>query len=377
MKKLNHILYASLMLGLLTSCGSDQEEMNGMPEAGKPDSSVMVGLNPEQIQEAGIRTGRLEKRVITDWVQGTGMVDLPPSGISTVFPKHEGYISDIRVLAGSEVKKGEVLGWLEHADLVDMQMDYVTKQDEFRYLDSMLKRETELASVQAIAEKQLKATRLSRDKARLEWMAMEKKLRLTGLDPDRIRTEGPVSRVPLRSGISGFVEDVSVHPGMFVTPETQCFRVFSPDHQHIELTLFREQIAQVRKGQKVLFQVHGDPEEHDGEVFLVRPALDPGSTTSSVHVHFDESTHPMMPGTRVDARIAVETDSAYTLPKEEFIRVGDRYRIFLEKDGQYMPVWVETNREGDDWIEITGPEKIWQETAVIKGNYFLQGSSGE
>ena len=374
MKKLNHILYASLILGLLSSCGSGEEKMNGTPEAGNSDPVVMVGLNPEQIQEAGIRTGSLEKRVITDWVQGTGMVDLPPSGISAIFPKHEGYISDIHVLAGSQVKKGEVLGWLEHADLVDMQMDYIKKQDEFSFLDSMLKRETELASAQAIPEKQLKATRLSRDKARLEWMAMEKKLRIIGMDPDRIRTEGPVSRVPLRSGISGFVEQVGVHPGMYVTPETQCFRIFSPDHQHIELTLFREQITRVKKGQKVLFRVHGDPEEHDGELFLVRPALDPGSTTSSVHIHFDESSHPMMPGTRVDARIAVETDSAYTLPKEEFVRVGDRYRIFLQKDGQFVPVWVETDREGEDWIEITGPSDLFMQTVVLTGNYYLQGS---
>lgn len=375
MKNIFKLIGLAFLGSLILAC-NDQSKMTDAEEfsTDQQEQSETVILNESQLNEAGIQTGMLEKRPITIWTQATGRVDLPPDEMASVYPRHEGYIRSLNVLVGSPVKKGQVLAWYEHPDLIDMQLDFLKKSDELVYLDSVLRRETALAKEQAVAEKQVQATALAKNKCAIELDAMKQKLDILGIDPETIRKEGPTRQIPLRSGITGFVETVNVHPGVYITPETLCFRVFGNQHQHIELTVFREQLSRMKKGQAVRFRIHGETDQHDGEVFLVAPAIDPESTTASVHVHFDEKLHDLAPGTRIDAEIAIEQDSAFSIHKEELIRIGSQYRLFIEDNDGFRPIWVETGREGDDWMEIIGPPEIFGKKLVIHGNYFLQGS---
>lgn len=373
-------IFILISLGMLSifSLGCNDQSKEIQPEdlpTGGAIQEEVVSLNTAQMKEAGIETGILAKRPITIWTEATGRVDLPPDEIASVFPRHEGYVRSLNVLVGSPVKKGQILGWYEHPDLIDMQLDYLKKSDELVYLDSVLRRETALAKAQAVAEKQVQASELARNKCALELDAMKQKLEILGIDPVSIRNEGPARQIALRSGITGFVETVNVHPGVYITPETLCFRIFGNQHQHIELTVFREQLSKIKKGQAVKFRIHGETEVHNGEVFLVSPSIDPESTTASVHVHFDEKMHDLAPGTRIDARIAVEQDSTFFISKEEVIRIGSQYRVFTaEEENRFKPHWIEIGREGDDWLEITGPQDIFRQKLVTKGNYYLQGS---
>lgn len=357
---------------VLHACSSNSEETQELSIA--EITELFVILNDEQTETANLKTGLLEQQKVEIWSEATGIVDLPPGEISSIFPRHEGYITNVKALAGNKVHEGSVLGHYEHPHLLDMQLEYLKAKEQLMYLDSVLHREQILGKEKAVPLKNVQATLTERNKARLETATMSEKLKMFGIDPDAISAEHLVSALPLKSPISGFIESVKIHPGMYITPETLCFKIFGNKHQHVELTVFREQLEHMKKGQRVLFSLSGSDMEYEGEIFLVNRAIDPQSTTANVHVHFDDENIHLTTGSRVNARISVFQDSLYTLPKDEVIRIGNKYRIFNMKHGEYHPVWITVGREGTDWIEITGPDSIFNNQIVLQGNYYLQGS---
>src|SRR5712691_2663837 len=118
-----------------------QNSPNGGESAAMaPQEAVLVPvqLSPERLQSIGVKTGRVESKVVEDEIRVTGNVAIDETRLSTVQVRYSGYIQ--KVFADSTyqyLRKGQPLFTIYSPDLVATEREYlVAKQNQQRVAQS-------------------------------------------------------------------------------------------------------------------------------------------------------------------------------------------------------------------------------------------------
>src|SRR5262249_42061882 len=88
----------------------------------------------------------------------------------------------------------------------------------------------------------------------------------------------------IRSPINGVVTDGPLYPGMQAQAGQPLITVMDLSQMIAKAHIPQNQASLLRKGDEATVKIPGAEDEVKGEVFLVSPALDPGSTTVEVWV---------------------------------------------------------------------------------------------
>ena len=108
-------------------------------EAAAPANSRIL-LTPEQIKLAGIETGLPGKRLLRNYLECTGQIEVPPQNKASVHSPIQAFIQDVRFLEGDFVEKGTILAVLTHPDLVRLQREFLESKGRMTYLEEEWKR---------------------------------------------------------------------------------------------------------------------------------------------------------------------------------------------------------------------------------------------
>jgi cobalt-zinc-cadmium efflux system membrane fusion protein len=100
-----------ISLGLLIlGIGACTESTPAEMDATDPEDQVATAsFSAEAAALAGIETGRIEKRIITSFIECTGQIDVPPQSRISVYSPVEGFVEYVRHIEGEYVKKGSSL----------------------------------------------------------------------------------------------------------------------------------------------------------------------------------------------------------------------------------------------------------------------------
>src|SRR5690606_32347916 len=113
----------------------------------------VVTLTDEQIRNAGVETGLVEKRTLNSELTVNGQVDVPPKGLVSVSFALGGYLKHTRLMPGMHVRKGEVIGIMEDPALVQLQQDYLIAVSKLEYLQKDFERQKILNQNKVNADK--------------------------------------------------------------------------------------------------------------------------------------------------------------------------------------------------------------------------------
>ena len=114
----------------------------------------------------------------------------------------------------------------------------------------------------------------------------EEKLKLIGINPDKLTDQTLSRNVPVYSPINGFVSKVNVNIGKYVNPSDVLFELINPDDIHAALTVFEKDVSKVKQKQKVMLTFVDDPAtQYECEVILVTKNVD-NYRSALVHWHF-------------------------------------------------------------------------------------------
>src|SRR2546430_12374578 len=99
---------------------------------------VPVQLSPERLQSIGVKTGRVESRIVEDEIRVTGNVAVDETRLSTVQVRYSGYIQKVFADATYQyLRKGQPLFTIYSPDLVATEREYlVAKQNQQRVIGS-------------------------------------------------------------------------------------------------------------------------------------------------------------------------------------------------------------------------------------------------
>lgn len=315
---------------LLLSCGGATNEEASNPAA--ESSETMVVLTDTQLQTAGIRTGAIEARTITNRLQVNGLVDVPPQSMISVSVPLGGYLKSTRLLPGMRIRKGEVLAELEDPQYIQLQQDYLVTLARLRVAEADYRRQEELRTTESVSEKILQQVRAEFETLRVQAKALAAKLELIHITPAQLQDGNIRPTVRVYAPINGFVSKVNVNIGKYVSPTDVLFELVDPSDIHLNLTVFEKDAAQLKIGQRVVAYSNHKPEEkHIADIFLISRNVNEDRAVQ-VHCHFDDYDPMLLPGMYMNALVEVQQQKVAALPDAAVVSWQNKRYVFTEKD---------------------------------------------
>lgn len=394
--KINHIIIF-LFLVLATACtstnaghshedeGHDHEDQHAHETDDhnhEEEEEGLVELNSTQLRKIELQFGKIEQKNLKSMLKVNGQMELPPQNQADVSALAPGRITKIHVKPGQFVKRGTVLASLQNPDFIEWQQTYLETKGELMFLEKELARQRGLVQKEIAAQKQLDQVESSHAIASARLKGLASKLAIVGLPiPEDANTEFRAYN-NLASPITGYVREIKVNTGSYVSTEQELFEIVDNHHLHIDLTVFEKDIPYISEGQKLLFSLQSNPKEvMEAEVFAIGKALDKELRAIKVHAEMVSEKPTVLPGMYVEARIILEDQSVPALPEEAItVDKGLRY-IFVKDhvDGDHVAfrkVQVIPGAEDFGYVEVNPLEDLSADTQiVVAGAYFLMAES--
>ncbi|MFD2934801.1 efflux RND transporter periplasmic adaptor subunit [Spirosoma flavum] len=380
-------------LFLLSGCGSAGSEADtastGQPAMSdstgtKKDSSgngpIRVLLTQAQYEVASIKLGQPTLRTLSTTLKVNGTIDVPAQNMVSVSVPFGGYIRQIDLEPGMRVRKGQPLVVLENPDYIQFQQDYLDIKAKLEYADLEFARQQELSRDNVNALKIFQQVRSNRQSLQAQLAGMAQRLAILRINPANLSPTHLTRVVTIPSPVSGFVTNVPVNNGRFITPADVLVEITNVDHLHVRLSIFEKDISQIRTGQIIRFGMGGDASlAHRGEIFLIGKSI-ASDRTISVLAHPDGYANDFIPGGYVSAQVDVKTQPLPALPESAVVSYGGKSLIYVLEKKQTNPVTyqfrqidVKTGVHENGYIAVTLPPNVNPRLTpiVINGTYSL------
>jgi cobalt-zinc-cadmium efflux system membrane fusion protein len=216
------------------ACGGKQQDQQSAGTETPPETHV--SLSKEQLQNAKLETGMAEKGDISSTLRLSGTIDVPPQNMVSVSFPLGGYLKSTRLLPGMRVRKGEVLAVMEDAQFIQLQQEYLLTKSKLTLTEAEFQRQQTLNAGKAASDKVLQQAKSEFEAQRITQRALAEKLRLIGLEPEKLSEENLSRTVNVYSPISGYVAKVDVNIGKYTAPTDVLFELVNPEDIHLNLT---------------------------------------------------------------------------------------------------------------------------------------------
>ncbi len=352
----------------LSACSTKQEEAK-KPAAQKTD---IVSLTAQQYQNAGIVVGSIEQKHISSVIKVNGQIDVPPQNLVSVSFPLGGYLKSTSLLPGMQVRKGEPIAVIEDQQFIQIQREYLSAKARQSYLQHEYDRQKELNISKASSDKVFQQAESDYKENQVTIRALAEKLRLIGLNPDRL-TESNISRtVNMVAPITGFVSKVNVNVGKYVNPTDVLFEIVNPEDIHLRLAVFEKDVAQLAIGQKVVAWSANNPDKkYDCEVILIGRDVS-ADRSIDVHCHFKQFDKTLVPGMYMVAEVELANNTSLAVPEDAVVRYDNKTYVFVPAgDKQFRMVQVQAGASEAGYTAITWSEPSGTNQIVVKNAYTL------
>ena len=336
---------------LFTGCGAAPQTTE--QAADKPADESRVSLTPEQLKNAGIRTGRAERRRMANTLRVNGVIDVPPQNMVSVSFPLGGYLKSTQLLPGMPVRKGQSIAVLEDPQFIQLQQDYLMGKARLQYLEAEWQRQQELNAGKAGSDKTLQQAQADYSAQKIQVKALGEKLLLIGLNPQTLNEDNLSRSVVVHAPIDGFVSAVNVNIGKYVNPTDVLFELVNPRDVHLNLTVFEKDVPALRVGQRVLARTNDKPDKaYPAKISLISRNVNEMRAVE-VHCHFDRHDPALLPGMYMNAEIEVVEEDALAVLESAVVRWENRHFVFVQKSpGDFELTEVETGASSGGFVRI-------------------------
>jgi cobalt-zinc-cadmium efflux system membrane fusion protein len=368
---MKYILILSATIMLLSACGGNKKAEE---TAGITGNENTVTLTDVQKKNAGIVTGQIEQKEISSLLKVNGKIDVPPQNMVSISVPLGGYLKSTKLLPGMHIAKGEVIAIMEDQQYIQLQQDYLTAKAKIVYLETEYNRQKELNQSQASSDKVYQQAEADYRTQRVLITSLTEKLKLAGININKISETSITRSVNIYSPINGFVSKVNVNIGKYVSPTEVLFELVNPADIHLALKVFEKDLDKLFIGQKLTAFTNNLPDKkHPCEILLIGKDLSMDGNTD-VHCHFETYDKSLIPGTYMNAEIEVKNNKTFVLPSDAIVGFEAKHYVYKVKgNNQYEMTEVTVGESENGFTEISLPEKndFAFDSFVTKGAYSL------
>jgi cobalt-zinc-cadmium efflux system membrane fusion protein len=385
--KLYKILSAMVLSILVYSCGNTENHKNNDSHSNgeeqknevndENNESEEVILSQQQFDALQMKIDTLALNNMNGYVAANGTLEVPPQNEAAITTVVGANVVSIEVIEGDKVNKGEVVAFLSHPNIIQMQTEYLNAYSNSNFLKKNYERQQKLydAGVGSGANFQKAEAQYDASKAMVN--GLEAQLRILNVNTTSVRNGTIAQRIALRSPIDGFVQKVEVKTGQYVEPQTELFEIVNTHHVHADLMVFEKDVYKIKKGQKVTFTVQSIPGiELTAKIYSVSKTFEDNPKAVHVHAEIENKKGNLIPGMYIQGKIQVENSKTLRLPESAIVKDGDRFYVFSVKkeneDWSFKPAEVILGAKDGNWSAIQFSEEIESKTKFAYNNaYYL------
>lgn len=374
-------LYLVVMLiALLSGCG-DKDKPTALQQASINTTAAEENellITETQFKAAGMQLGSLRQHSFSERFQLSGSFDVPPQARADVSALYGGYVTDIRLLPGQQVSKGQPLLRLENPEFIIMQQEFLEVASKLAVLKAAFERQSVLSEENITAKKNFLQAKSEYETAQVRYEALKKQLALLHINAASLQAGNIRSSIQLYAPIGGYVTNISAFQGKYLTPSDVALSIVNTEHLHLELNAFEGDLPKLKEGQTVWFKPAGtDTMAYKATVYLISKDVDEASRMVKVHAHLanEQLNQRFLPGQYLEAEVVSKEDTAPALPEEALLKQDQGYVVLIrsgQENGRYhfTPQAVEVGRIQNGMAEIKtqfAPETRF----LIKGSFGL------
>jgi RND family efflux transporter MFP subunit len=324
-----------------------------------------IRIDPNFIQNFGVRTAKVEKGSIPLDIRTIGILDYDQKNIVSINTKFEGWIEKARVnYIGEQVHQGDVLFEIYSPQLVTTQQEYLANLDYVKKLAT----DGDPDAIQ---------------RARLLLEATEERLHYWDISDDQIvalRRSGKITRtLKVLSPVSGMVVEKMGDSleGMKVLPGMNVYKIADLTSLWANIQVFEYQVQQLAPGQTARITLDAFPGRRwTGKIIYISPEVDPKTRTLEASVEIPNPDLKLRP--QMYADVEIHTPSivgAIKVPEEAVLHTGERNIVIVRKDsGLFDPREVSLGSSGGGYQEVRSGLKAG-ETVVTSAQFLIDSES--
>jgi membrane fusion protein, heavy metal efflux system len=301
-----------------------------------------------------------------------GKVDVPPQNLISVSVPLGGYLKTSHLIPGMFVRKGESIAIIEDQQYIQLQQDFLTTQSKIGFLENEYQRQKELNQSKASSDKVFQQAEMELKTQKILVKSLAEKLKLAGINPEKLNENSISKSINIYSPINGYVSKVNVNIGKYISPTDVMFELVNTSDIHLALKIFEKDLDKLSIGQKVVAYTNTYPDKkYPCEILLIGKSLSEERNTD-VHCHFEVYDKALIPGTYMNAEIAITNVKSYVLPEDAIVRFENKHYVFVKKTAtQFEMIEVQIGNTEKGLTEIIKTENLNNQTFVIKGAYSL------
>ena len=371
MKNINKTTAIIVSLLFLNACGS-KETKTVTPE--EIVSETTVELTDAQLKNSEIKTGKIEQRNISSLLKVSGKIEVPPQNMVSVSVPMGGYLKSTKLLAGMHINKGEIIATMEDQQYIQLQQDYLTAKAHFGSIEKEYLRQKDLNQSKASSDKVFEAAQTEYISQKVLLKSLSEKLKLININPFNLN-ENDISRsINIPSPIDGFVSQVKMNIGKYVTPTDVLFELVNPADIHLQLTIFEKDLDKVFIGQKIFAYNNINPnKKYNCEIILIGKDVSPERAVQ-VQCHFEQYDKSLIPGMFMNAEVEVATHNAFVIPNDGLVRFEGKQYVFTQTENkkyQMQEVSTQNTENGFTQITFLDSTEMRNKIFITKGAYTL------
>lgn len=303
-------------------------------------------LSEQQIKLGAIEFDTVRMHDIAKEIVLTGKVAVDQNLTNSISSKVQGRIEKLEVRnAGDYVRKGQILYEIYSEELSATQHEFLLSTQQPSLSDNFSE-------------------------------AAKNKLLLYGLSETQIsqlrKTKKIFQRVPVYSSYDGFVSEISVSEGSYVSTGTTLFRITSLNSLWVEAQVFLPYLSFIKVGTEALIAipaVAGEP--FIGKVIFLDPQIQTSNRYILARLEFTTPNQNLKPGMLANVIIQTDKKKSLALPINAIIQDSKGSNVWVRNsDGVFENRMVTVGMQNSREIEIL--EGLNEnDVVVVQGAYLL------
>ena len=354
------ILYYRTPMGLPDTSPVPKKDSMGMDyiavyEGDEPDDGKTIKISLDRVQRSGVRTEKVDTRVMVQPVRSVGTVAIDESRQTVVSLRADGYIEELFVdTTGRTVRAGEPLFRVYSPQIQQAQIDMLV---------ALRPQTAQIIGPAGVEGAMQRLRNLAVPESRI------REVRDTGANPRTIDWPAPAG---------GTVTAKRVINGQRVLAGDELYRIVDLTQVWVVADVAESDLAMIKPGTPAVVTFRAYPTQPvEGKVTLVYPELKPETRTARVRIEVANPHGDFKTDMYADVvfRSGADTAPVVVVPDSAVIDSGARQIVLVAKgDGRFEPRPVNLGRHGDGFREVLGGLRAGEEI-VTTATFLIDAES--
>ncbi|KAF0188675.1 MAG: cobalt-zinc-cadmium resistance protein [Desulfobulbaceae bacterium] len=344
--------------------GKDAMGHDLVPVTESGDTSEGIRIDPQTIQNMGVRTEKVVKRKLQRTVRTVGLISVAEDQQFSVNSKIDGWVERLYInQQGQPIKKGQPLLEIYSPDLVAAQQEYLLALENRRRLAASPHPE-----IAAGADRLLEASRT--------------RLQYWDISPEQIRTlerSGQARKtLTLASEHAGIVTSKKVLSGARIMAGEELLQIADLSKVWIIADIYEYEIPWVKAGQSVRVELPlAGGKVIDGTIAYLYPYLESETRTIKARIELANPGLELKPSMYANVSIGTgAVEASLAIPMTALLNSGKGQTVFVSLgEGRFAPRSVKSGvRDDDGFIQILSGLNEGEEV-VVSAQFMLDSES--